>query len=167
MLKFKPAFSFSSFSSSRGSLVPLCFLPYGWSHVHIWGYGYFSQQSWLQLVIHSDWPTFRMMYMMYCVLNKQADNIQPWHTPFSIVSHPVLTVASWPAYRSRRFLVAQMVKNPPAMQDTWVWSLGWEATWRREWLPTPVFSLWEFHRHRSLAGYTILGVTKSGTRLSD
>ena len=25
-------------------------------------------------------------------------------------------------------LVAQMVKNPPAMQDTWVQSLGWEDT---------------------------------------
>ena len=24
------------------------------------------------------------------------------------------------------FLVAQLVKNPPAMQETWVWSLGWE-----------------------------------------
>ena len=24
------------------------------------------------------------------------------------------------------FLVAQMVKNPPAMRDTWVRSLGWE-----------------------------------------
>ena len=23
-------------------------------------------------------------------------------------------------------LVAQMVKNPPAMQETWVWPLGWE-----------------------------------------
>ena len=26
----------------------------------------------------------------------------------------------------RAFLVAQLVKNPPAMQETWVWSLGWE-----------------------------------------
>ena len=25
-------------------------------------------------------------------------------------------------------LVAQLVKNPPAMQETWVWSLGWEET---------------------------------------
>ena len=25
------------------------------------------------------------------------------------------------------FLVAQMVKNPPAMQETWVRSLGWEG----------------------------------------
>ena len=23
-------------------------------------------------------------------------------------------------------LVAQLVKNPPAMRETWVWSLGWE-----------------------------------------
>ena len=26
----------------------------------------------------------------------------------------------------RASLVAQMVKNPPAMLETWVWSLGWE-----------------------------------------
>ena len=26
----------------------------------------------------------------------------------------------------RASLVAQMVKNPPAMQETWVQSLGWE-----------------------------------------
>ena len=37
-------------------------------------------------------------------LNKQSDNIQPWRAPFpilnqSIFPHPVLTVASWPAYR--------------------------------------------------------------------
>ena len=40
-------------------------------------------------------------------LNKQGDNIQPWRTPFpvwnqSIVPCPVLTVASWPAYRFLR-----------------------------------------------------------------
>ena len=26
----------------------------------------------------------------------------------------------------RAFLVAQMVENQSAMQETWVWSLGWE-----------------------------------------
>ena len=40
-------------------------------------------------------------------LNKQGDNIQPWHTPFpiwnqSVVPCPVLTVASWPTYRFLR-----------------------------------------------------------------
>ena len=46
------------------------------------------------------------MYSAY-KLNKQGDNIQPWHTPFaiwnqSVVPGPVLTVASWPAYRFLR-----------------------------------------------------------------
>ena len=43
------------------------------------------------------------------------------------------------------FPVAQLVKNPPAMRETWVQSLGWEIPWRRESLPTPVFWPGEFH----------------------
>ena len=50
-----------------------------------------------------------MMYSAY-KLNKQGDNIQPWCTPFLIwnqcvVPCPVLTVASWHAYR---FLTRQV-----------------------------------------------------------
>ena len=36
-------------------------------------------------------------------------------------------------------LLAQLVKNPPAVQETPVWFLGWEDPWRRDRLPTPVF----------------------------
>ena len=51
----------------------------------------------------SSSPAFLMMYFA-CMLNKQGDNIQPWHTPFpvwnkSVFACPVLTVASWPVYR--------------------------------------------------------------------
>ena len=51
---------------------------------------------------YSSCPAFLMMYPAY-KLNKQDDNIQPWRSPFpiwnqSVVSHPVLTVPSWPAY---------------------------------------------------------------------
>jgi len=46
MLSLKPTFSLSS----RCSLV-LHFLPYWWYHLHIWGYWYFSQQFWFQLVL--------------------------------------------------------------------------------------------------------------------
>ena len=51
----------------------------------------------------SSSPAFLMMYSAY-KLKKQGDNIQPWRTPFpiwnqSVVPCPVLTVASWPAYR--------------------------------------------------------------------
>ena len=42
-------------------------------------------------------------------------------------------------------LVAQLIKNPPAVQETWVRYLGWENPWRRERLPIPVFWLGEFH----------------------
>ena len=41
--------------------------------------------------------------------------------------------------------MAQLVKNPPAVWETWVRSLGWEDPWRRERLPTPVFWPGEFH----------------------
>ena len=53
-------------------------------------------------------------------------------------------------------LVAQVVKNPPAMQ-TWVQPLGWEDTWRREWQPSPVFLPGEFHRQGTLVGYSPWG----------
>ena len=53
----------------------------------------------------SSSPAFLMMYSAY-KLNKQGDNIWPWCTPFPIwnqsVPCPVLTVASWPAYRFLR-----------------------------------------------------------------
>ena len=54
-------------------------------------------------------------------------------------------------------LVAQLVKNLPAVQETWVRSLGWEDPWRREWLPTSVFWPEELHGQRSLAGYSPWG----------
>ena len=52
-------------------------------------------------------------------------------------------------------LVAQRVKNFPAVQETGVQSLGGGNPWREEWLPTPVFLSREFHGHRSLVGYLL------------
>ena len=40
---------------------------------------------------------------------------------------------------TRASVVAQTVKNPPAMRETWVQSLSCEIPWRRAWKPTPVF----------------------------
>ena len=44
-------------------------------------------------------------------------------------------------------------KDLPAMQETWVLSLDWEDPLEREWLPTPVFLLVEFHGQKSLVDY--------------
>ena len=42
-------------------------------------------------------------------------------------------------------LVAQMVKNPPVMPETWVLFLVEKIPWRRERLPPPVFWPEELH----------------------
>ena len=51
-------------------------------------------------------------------------------------------------------LVAQMVKNLPAMQETPVQSPGQKDPWRRKWQPTPVFLPGKSHRQSSLVGYS-------------
>ena len=60
-------------------------------------------------------------------------------------------------------LVAQMVKNLPAMQETWMRSLVRKIPWRRKRLPTPVFLPAEFHGQRSLASYSPWGCRESDT----
>ena len=49
------------------------------------------------------------------------------------------------------------VKNPLAMQEMWVQSLGQEDAREGMWQPTPVFLLLESHGQRSLAGYSPYG----------
>ena len=56
-----------------------------------------------------------------------------------VVGHP-------PTPPAPSFLVAQLVKNPPAMWETWVQSLGWEDPLENTGEdPTPVFWPGEFH----------------------
>ena len=43
-------------------------------------------------------------------------------------------------------LLTQIVKNLPAMQETWVQSLDCKDPWRRGWQSTPVFLPEEYHR---------------------
>ena len=50
-------------------------------------------------------------------------------------------------------------KNPPAMQEMQVQSLGWEIPQRRTWQPTPVFLPEKSHGHISMAT-TVHGVAK-------
>ena len=57
-------------------------------------------------------------------------------------------------------LVAQLVKNPPAMRETWVRSWVGKICWRRKRLPTPVFWPGEFHELYSLWGHKVLDMTE-------
>ena len=60
-------------------------------------------------------------------------------------------------------LVAQMVKNLPAMRVTQIQSLGWEDHPEKGMVPTPLFLPEEFHEQRSLAGYRPWGHKDSDT----
>ena len=60
-------------------------------------------------------------------------------------------------------LVAQMVKNPPAMRETWVPPCVGKIPWRRAWQFTPVFLPGESHGQRNLAGCSPWGRKKSDT----
>ena len=70
--------------------------------------------------------------ILCCFLNEQVNVVmyksrEQW---IKICFHPYYLWAS---------LVAQMVKNPFAMWETQVQSLGWEDPRRRAYQPTPVF----------------------------
>ena len=58
----------------------------------------------------------------------------------------------------RASLMAQLVKNLPAMRETWVQSLSWEDPLEGgSWQLTPVFLPGESHGQRCLAGYSPRG----------
>ena len=101
MLSFKPTFSLSSLT-----FIKRLFSSYSLFAIRV-GSAYLRLLIFLLAILisacASSSPSFLMIYSAY-KLSKQGDNIQPWHTPFPIwnqcvVPCPVLTVASWPAYR--------------------------------------------------------------------
>ena len=101
MLSFKLTFPFSSFTFIKRLFSSSL------SVIRVVSFAYLRLLIFLPAILipacASSSLAFLMMYSAY-KLNKQGDNIQPWHTPFpiwdqSVVPCSVLTVASWPAYR--------------------------------------------------------------------
>ena len=61
------------------------------------------------------------------------------------------------------FLVAQMVKNPPAMRETCVWSLGWEDPLEEGMAIHSSTLAWRIPMDRGAWWATVHGVTRSMT----
>ena len=104
MLSFKPTFSLSSFTFIKRLFSSSL------SAIRVVSSAYLRLLIFLLAVLipacASSSLAFCIIYSAY-KLNKQGDNIQPWHTPLpiwnqSVVPCPVLTVASWLAYRFLR-----------------------------------------------------------------
>ena len=58
-------------------------------------------------------------------------------------------------------LVAQLVKNPPAMGETWVPSLGWEDPLKEGMATHSSILAGKSHGQRCLAGYSLRGCKES------
>ena len=61
------------------------------------------------------------------------------------------------------FLVAQMVKNLPAMRETWVQSLGWDDPLEEDMATHSSILAWRIPMDRGAWQATVHGVTKSWT----
>ena len=66
----------------------------------------------------------------------------------------------YPLRYSWASLVAQLVKNLPAMQETWVWSLGWENPLEKGKVTHSSILAWKFHEPYSPWGCEELDVTE-------
>ena len=59
-------------------------------------------------------------------------------------------------------LVAQLVKNPPAMQETWVRSLGWEDPLEKEMATHSSILAWKVSWTEEPGGLQSMGLQRVG-----
>ena len=130
MLSFKPTYSLSSFT-----FIKRLFSSSSLSPIRVVSSAYLRLWIFLLAILipacASSSLVFPIIYSAY-KLNKQGDNIQPWCTPFPIWNQsfvpvqscpcPVLTVASWPAYR---FFKRQVKWSGISISSRIVHSLLW------------------------------------------
>ena len=69
--------------------------------------------------------------------------------------------------KKRAFLVAQTVKNPPAMWETWVRSLGWADSLKEGMATHSSILAWTIPMDRGAWRATVHGVTECQTQLSN
>ena len=93
-----------------------------------------------------------------CLCSTLWESIQSFTTKYNIILNFL-----WAS------LVAQTIKTPPAMRETWVWSLGWEDP-LEEVMETQVSliagGVWRIPVDRGALWATVHGVTKNQTQCS-
>ena len=73
----------------------------------------------------------------------------------------------YPLQYSWAFLVAQTVKNLPALREVWVQSVGWEDPLEEGMATYSSILAWRIPRDRGAWWAAVHGVSKSQTQLSD
>ena len=72
----------------------------------------------------------------------------------------------YPLQYSLASLVAQTVKNLPAVPEIWVWSLGWKDPLEEDMATHSIVFTWKIAMDRGAWRATVHGATKSRTQLS-
>ena len=81
--------------------------------------------------------------------------------------NPLEKGVGYPLQFSRAFLVAQMVTNPPVVQETWIQSLGWEDPLEEDMASHSSILPWSISMDRGAWRATVHRIAKSQTQLSD
>ena len=136
-----------------------------------------NSNTFLSLVIQMFWLDSFFFFFFLSVptgLWDPSSLTRDWTSTLWSKKHPVLTTAAprnypdiaclWRIFwaENRASLVAQAVKNPPAMWETWVWSLGWEDALEEGMATHSSILAWRIPTDRSLAG-TPWGYKESDT----
>ena len=121
-----------------------CWIPFSKCHCG-------TSNVWPILVISSTKRGFRV------AISQNIDTV-PGST--HLIPHNLLAQqgTTWLYIRfPARTYLAQTIKSLPAMQETWVRSLGQEDPLEKEMAPTPIFLPGKSHERRSMAGYSPWG----------
>ena len=134
----------------------------GYSVSPVRGLGLQGQETW-------DQPSFSVSQAQppgsSLLLNMSASR----HTPEAPYNRASLQCYPTPCCKQAllKSLVAQMVKNLPAMQETWVRSLGWEDPLEEGMAPHSSILAWRIPMDRGAWRAAVHGVRESQTRLRD
>ena len=140
----------------------------------LWGSRILKQMSKKFWFLVYEWrgvPLIPRCLLLFCLLG--ANHLIP---SFSVMSLSFTFIFMNQVHRRKHgiHLVAQLVKNPPAVQETWVQSLGWEDPWRPGFNPWVGNIPWEGNVYplqysglENSADCIVHGVERSWTQLSD
>ena len=82
---------------------------------------------------------FLFLSLITCFLSYSSPTLSFLFLLFLKIYWSIIRIQLATRFYIRAYLVAQMVKNSPAMRETWVQSLGWEDPLEEGMATTPIF----------------------------
>ena len=90
--------------------------------------------------------------LLYCFCIFRGDVIRTWETQIPVKFSTIFCLISWVVCVHRGFSGGSVVKSPPAVQETWVWTWVGKICWSTALSPTPVLLPEVSQGQKSLVG---------------